>query len=378
MTSMGSAQSIFENPITGTNPNTDNPYITGQTVDANMTVSGIGRGAGINPRNADNRYNANGWDTGAFDSTAYFEFTLTPNSGYEIDFTSFTYTGQASGTGPTNIVIRSSLDTYTADIGTPSLAGSTIDLSAGTYQNITSAITFRIYAWGASSASGTFSINDFVFNGLVRAFTTCVATTTWDGLAWDNGVPNATTVAILDGDYDTGTSGSFTTCRLTVNNGHTLTIDNSTYIEVVNDAMVNGGTISVATQGAFVQNDSNATFSIFDSGSATLSKTTRNYVDDGFHYTYWSSPVTAADLVTTFPNPDDERRTFFDGSNFLDQHTDGTTNGVPDDIDDNGDDWQAASGSMTPGYGYAITASAPPPVPGPINYADIANFTGGI
>ena len=41
------AQSIFTNPITGTNPNTADPYTTGQTVAANMTASGIGRGAGI-------------------------------------------------------------------------------------------------------------------------------------------------------------------------------------------------------------------------------------------------------------------------------------------------------------------------------------------
>lgn len=37
---------IFANAITGTNPNTDDPYVSGQTINANITVSGIGRGGG--------------------------------------------------------------------------------------------------------------------------------------------------------------------------------------------------------------------------------------------------------------------------------------------------------------------------------------------
>jgi len=56
---IGQGQSIFTNPITGTNPNTSNPYTTGQIVDPNLTVSGIGRGTGINGNNANDRYNAN-------------------------------------------------------------------------------------------------------------------------------------------------------------------------------------------------------------------------------------------------------------------------------------------------------------------------------
>ena len=99
-------QSIFTNPITGTNPNTSNPYTTGQTFDANITVSGIGRGTGISGSNANDRYNASGWSTGALDANDYFYFTLTPNSGKKINFLSFVYTGQASGTGPITFAFR--------------------------------------------------------------------------------------------------------------------------------------------------------------------------------------------------------------------------------------------------------------------------------
>lgn len=210
----GWGQVLWTNPITGTNPNTSNPYITGQTVDPNITVSGIGRGAGITGSGANDRYNATSWNTAAIDMSAYFEFTLTPNSGCEIDFTSFVYTAQASGTGPTNCQIRSSLDGFVSNIGTPTLTGTTISLSGASYQNISGAITFRFYAWGASAATGTFSINDFTFNGS----TACGSpSNTIDNLNVSGGPFSV--------DCSTGDTGSisFTTTG-TYNAGNTLTV----------------------------------------------------------------------------------------------------------------------------------------------------------
>jgi hypothetical protein len=169
------AQSIFDNPITGTNPNTSNPYTIGQTVNANITASGIGRGAGITGSNTNNRYNAGQWSTSAIDLNDYFEFTLTPNPSISISFTSFIYTGQASASGPVSFAFRSSLDGYTSDIGTATVAGTTIDLSAATYQNIATAISFRFYGWGAITSTGTFSINDFTFNGVAGVLPITIA-----------------------------------------------------------------------------------------------------------------------------------------------------------------------------------------------------------
>lgn len=161
------AQSIFDNSITGTNPSTSNPYIIGQNFDTNIIVSGISRGTGINAATANDRYSASNWNSASINNSKYFEFTLTPNAGYQINFVNFTYVGQASGTGAANFAFRSSLDGYVANIGTPTDGGTTIDLSTGIYQNITTPITFRFYGWGASSTTGTFSINDFIFNGVV-------------------------------------------------------------------------------------------------------------------------------------------------------------------------------------------------------------------
>jgi hypothetical protein len=172
---LGWGQTIFENPITGTNPNLDDPYTAGQIVNSNITVSGIERGSGITGKDANDRYNANAWSTIGLDANDYFQFTLTPNASYEIDLTSFVYTGQASGTGPTNLALRSSIDSYATNIGTANVAGTTISLSAAAYQNLTTPITFRLYAWGGSG--GTYSVNDFKFNGTVTPIST--ATPDW-------------------------------------------------------------------------------------------------------------------------------------------------------------------------------------------------------
>ncbi len=160
---------ILTNPITATDPSLSNPFTSGQVVAANITASGIGRGAGISANAGSNRYNANSWNTASIDLTAYFTFTLTPNSGFEIDFNSFVYAGQASGSGPTSFAFRSSVDSFASNIGTPTASGTTISLSGASYQNITSAIEFRLYGWGASSSAGTFSVNEFGFTGLVNS-----------------------------------------------------------------------------------------------------------------------------------------------------------------------------------------------------------------
>ena len=73
-----SAQSIFTNPINGTNPNYPslaNPFTSGQTVDPNITVSGIGR-LTVNPDNLNNVYSAINWtNSTTIDLSQYFELS---------------------------------------------------------------------------------------------------------------------------------------------------------------------------------------------------------------------------------------------------------------------------------------------------------------
>ena len=268
-------QSIFTNPITGTNPNTSNPYIIGQTIDANITVSGIGRGAGATGANANDRYNANSWNTAAIDISAYFEWTLTPSAGCDIDFVSFIYTGQASGTGPTSFAIKSSLDTYTANIGTPTAGGTTISLTAASYQNVSSAITFRLYGFGASAAGGTFSINDFTFNGT----TACSATTNTITTGSITGGPfSVTCTTPATGSIAFTSSGTFT-----AGNNYTAQLSNAsgsfaspTIVGSLASA-ANSGSISIsipagtATGAGYLIRIISSTPAIFSNSSAAFS-----------------------------------------------------------------------------------------------------------
>jgi len=170
---MASGQAIWTNPIDAANPSTQNPYTTGDVKDPNITVSGIGRGSGIAGNAGTGRYNATGWTTsGSLNADDYFYFTLTPNSGYKINFVSLVFNLQRSNTGPATFALRSSLDNYTSTIELIAISGSTLEktiaLSSSSFQNIASAITFRIYGYDADNASGTASINDFTFNGITN------------------------------------------------------------------------------------------------------------------------------------------------------------------------------------------------------------------
>ena len=165
--SLSIGQSIFSNPIDGVNPNDSNPYTIGQIVSPDITVSGIGRGSGIFGINANNRYDARSWKADELDSNTYFEFSLTPNPTKKIDFVSFVYTGQISENGPTRFAFRSSVDGFTSDVGTVLASGATVSLSSSSFQNISSTITFRLYGWGANAGTGTFSVNNFEFKGIV-------------------------------------------------------------------------------------------------------------------------------------------------------------------------------------------------------------------
>jgi hypothetical protein len=161
-------QSIFSNPITGPNPSASDPYTTGQTVDPHLTVSGIGRSSALDAISSSNQYSGANWDPSG-DSLAYFTFTLTPASGYQLNLTSFVFSSTRSFDGPTSLYLRSSLDSFTDNIATVS-SGTTINLTTGaTYQNLTESIEFRLYGDSGTSSGGILRISDFTFNGSVVA-----------------------------------------------------------------------------------------------------------------------------------------------------------------------------------------------------------------
>ncbi|WP_339916084.1 T9SS type A sorting domain-containing protein [Yeosuana marina] len=209
-----------------------------------------------------------------------------------------------------------------------------------------------------------------LFCAINFGFGQCTGTTvTWTASGWDNVTgPTIDDEVIIDADYNTVTDLSFSACSLTVNSGATLTVNNDTYVEVQNDVVVDGN-LTIETRANFVQYGNNFT------GTATVNKTTRVYSTSGLHYVYWSSPIVNEDL-SDFTSPYLNRRYSFESANFVDvlkedDFNNNTFTTDQDDIDDDNNAWQPASGTMNIGRGYAIatTNNATP-------YSDTHTFTG--
>ncbi|MDY7394934.1 hypothetical protein UMM65_06755 [Aureibaculum sp. 2210JD6-5] len=127
----------------------------------------------------------------------------------------------------------------------------------------------------------------------------CSYTTTWNGSSWSNGVPNANTSAIINGNYNTNTNGSFESCNLTVNSGRTVNIRPNTHITVNNNLTVNG-TVQVRNRGSLLMTDDDAQISV--NGTFRVHKTTTT-LNDNNDYTYWSSPVENINISSVFASP---------------------------------------------------------------------------
>jgi hypothetical protein len=109
---------------------------------------------------------------------------------------------------------------------------------------------------------------------------TTQGTPTWNGTAWSNtNGPDATTPAIIDGDYE---GAAITAQSLTVNAGKTLTVNN--YVSVGN--VTNNGNILVADGANFVQT---GTFTAGAGSSFKVRKDTKPV--KRLAYINWSSPM---------------------------------------------------------------------------------------
>lgn len=210
----------------------------------------------------------------------------------------------------------------------------------------------------------------------------CSTTSIWDGSNWNaNGTPDFSDNVVINGDYNTAIHGNIIGCNLTINATYELTVSNSRFVQIQNDVIVDGSLI-VESKGAFVQNDDLGTFTLNPGGTAIVNKTT-TVLNNWYDYTYWSSPVRTQLVNDAFSVTPSNRRFYFNSANYLDEYIEinndnsNTTLGQ-DDIDDNGDDWQVASGSsiMRPGVGYAATYDPNPVFPLSYPLVGLVTFRG--
>lgn len=146
----------------------------------------------------------------------------------------------------------------------------------------------------------------------VVSIVTSLSTTTWNGTAWSNGLPNGTKAVVFNGPYtsdplfNTVSPGDITACNVYVTSagsvtfipGHTLTVN-----QTINVDSVNGGSL-VFENGASLHQPNDVTnasgvYSGGNSGSITYKRTaTPMYKMD---YTYWSSPVYPQNILSLSP-----------------------------------------------------------------------------
>lgn len=118
--------------------------------------------------------------------------------------------------------------------------------------------------------------------------------TVWDGSVWSNGTPDATKLAVINGNYDTTTHGNFECCSLLVNPSFTLNIQADDFVLIQND-LTNNGTLNVFNNGSLVQvNDLG-----INTGNISYQRIASVKLQD---YVYWSSPVSGFDVNSISPS----------------------------------------------------------------------------
>lgn len=190
----------------------------------NATATALSQGPGVTASGTSS-FNSNGWNTGneaaAISDNDYIQWSITAASGYTVKVTSIEIDYDRSGTGPSQVSIRTSLDSYDSNIFTDASVSSSGEENTISSLNLTSTnggtITFRLYGYSASSGAGTFDIEDdlgttlglanigIILDGTVdaagsisnpTAFTATTASTSQIDLAWtENENGNAVLIA---------------------------------------------------------------------------------------------------------------------------------------------------------------------------------------
>ncbi len=151
---------------------------------SNGSLSAMTEGSGLTNEGltADGVFWANHWTSSTLDSIDYFEFTIQANSGFKLTLESLVFSERSSETGAQNFAIRSSRDNYTSDLFSSAaspldFSSHTVSLGGKSFTDAIAPITFRFYAWGATTDIGTWRIDDLQINGSIPVPTTPTSST---------------------------------------------------------------------------------------------------------------------------------------------------------------------------------------------------------
>ncbi len=111
-----------------------------------------------------------------------------------------------------------------------------------TVQN--SGTTRNLYSVYSTSPTRSWAVGDI---GTILLYDAPPPPSTWNGTTWSPSAPDATTNAIINGNYSTLENGIFTAKDLTINAGQTLTIASGTTLAVSGNLINNGKIIRCGT-----------------------------------------------------------------------------------------------------------------------------------
>lgn len=153
------------------------------------------------------------------------------------------------------------------------------------------------------NTSGGNNLNNLFFNNMLLQ--RCAVTTTWNGSAWNNGLPNGDKAVAFTGNYTS--TGNISACSVSVSGGAQVTIADSHTFTIENNITVAGGSALVFENNAsLLQTNSSAV----NTGNITYKRNSTPM--RFFEYTYWSSPVAGQTLVNFSPLTSPSRYFSFD------------------------------------------------------------------
>ena len=108
----------------------------------------------------------------ALSGNDYFTFTITPAGGFQLNLTSITFDSAVFGNITATFFLRSSADNFATDLGSTTTSSTTfgntnISLTGVSFQNVTTALTFRLYVFDNQDTGNRGPLLDnFVLNGM--------------------------------------------------------------------------------------------------------------------------------------------------------------------------------------------------------------------
>ena len=143
------------------NGNSNSPNVTASS----LNISGINE-LGFPAGASGNAVSLGGWST-TNSPGDYVEFSVSPQA-YRMSITSVSFDANRTDRGPAQLVVRSSSDGFSSNIGSMAVGTGFSGLNIGlSLTGIEATTSFRIYAYSAQSASGGLRLDNLKINGTV-------------------------------------------------------------------------------------------------------------------------------------------------------------------------------------------------------------------